>query len=185
MSLKITYSLRLENKLCYIEIYVINEVLSVPFFCHFTLSRDGCVDYEPCRRGHFSISTAPWSVFACLCACACACFLRAPVVLVVYQLCATQQQVVELKEDRCESCYGAETPGLTCCNNCDDVREAYRRKGWAFVDPQTIEQVRAIGGIPIMATYTYPERIHSLLPSSFTSPFPLSPPSPTHSHTLA
>lgn len=34
------------------------------------------------------------------------------------------------------SCYGAETEGLTCCNTCEDVREAYRRKGWAFNNPK-------------------------------------------------
>lgn len=28
-----------------------------------------------------------------------------------------------------------------CCNTCDDVREAYRRKGWAFSDPDSIAQV--------------------------------------------
>lgn len=40
----------------------------------------------------------------------------------------------------CGSCYGAETPDLTCCNTCDNVREAYRRKGWAFASADTIEQ---------------------------------------------
>ena len=34
------------------------------------------------------------------------------------------------------SCYGAETEGLMCCNTCEDVREAYRRKGWAFNNPK-------------------------------------------------
>lgn len=38
------------------------------------------------------------------------------------------------------SCYGAETAQLSCCNNCDDVREAYRLKGWAFNNPKGIEQ---------------------------------------------
>eukprot|EP00047_Mylnosiga_fluctuans_P011784 m.22809 g.22809 ORF g.22809 m.22809 type:complete len:437 (-) comp3803_c0_seq1:132-1442(-) len=33
---------------------------------------------------------------------------------------------------RCESCYGAETPESPCCNTCEEVREAYRRRGWAM-----------------------------------------------------
>ena len=32
----------------------------------------------------------------------------------------------------CGSCYGAETEELSCCNTCEQVREAYRKKGWAF-----------------------------------------------------
>ena len=27
-----------------------------------------------------------------------------------------------------------------CCNTCDDVREAYRQKGWAFTNSDEIEQ---------------------------------------------
>ncbi len=38
------------------------------------------------------------------------------------------------------SCYGAETAALSCCNTCDDVREAYRLKGWAFTNPIGIQQ---------------------------------------------
>ena len=38
------------------------------------------------------------------------------------------------------SCYGAETPDMPCCNTCEQVREAYRQKGWAFNNPQGIEQ---------------------------------------------
>ncbi|ELU18587.1 hypothetical protein CAPTEDRAFT_139951 [Capitella teleta] len=45
-----------------------------------------------------------------------------------------------LKDDRCESCYGAESEAHKCCNTCNEVREAYRQKGWAFVDAQNIEQ---------------------------------------------
>eukprot|EP01098_Paradermamoeba_levis_P013553 TRINITY_DN6209_c0_g2_i1.p1 TRINITY_DN6209_c0_g2~~TRINITY_DN6209_c0_g2_i1.p1 ORF type:complete len:395 (+),score=84.60 TRINITY_DN6209_c0_g2_i1:80-1264(+) len=40
----------------------------------------------------------------------------------------------------CGSCYGAENELLKCCNNCEDVREAYRQKGWAFSNPDGIEQ---------------------------------------------
>lgn len=27
-----------------------------------------------------------------------------------------------------------------CCNTCEEVREAYRKKGWAFNNPEGIEQ---------------------------------------------
>ena len=37
-----------------------------------------------------------------------------------------------LNPNRCESCYGAETNAKRCCNTCSDIKEAYRRKGWAF-----------------------------------------------------
>uniref|UniRef100_G3TTW7 Endoplasmic reticulum-Golgi intermediate compartment protein n=1 Tax=Loxodonta africana TaxID=9785 RepID=G3TTW7_LOXAF len=50
-----------------------------------------------------------------------------------------------LDPDRCESCYGAETEDIKCCNTCEDVREAYRRRGWAFKNPDTIEQCRREG----------------------------------------
>eukprot|EP00117_Sycon_ciliatum_P003897 scpid68113/ scgid8497/ Endoplasmic reticulum-Golgi intermediate compartment protein 3 len=69
-----------------------------------------------------------------------------------------------LDPNRCESCYGAETPGLTCCNNCDDVREAYRRKGWAFVDPQTIEQCKRDGwSDKLKAQHNEGCRVHGFL----------------------
>ena len=32
-----------------------------------------------------------------------------------------------------------------CCNSCEDVREAYRRKGWALQDPDGIEQCKREG----------------------------------------
>lgn len=40
----------------------------------------------------------------------------------------------------CGSCYGAETTPNQCCNSCDAVREAYRKKGWAFTASDDIEQ---------------------------------------------
>jgi len=43
-------------------------------------------------------------------------------------------------EKQCGSCYGAETDLDQCCNTCAEVREAYRKKGWAFTDPNSIEQ---------------------------------------------
>lgn len=39
----------------------------------------------------------------------------------------------------CGSCYGAGSEG-ECCSSCEEVRSAYRKKGWAFTDPQGIEQ---------------------------------------------
>jgi len=42
--------------------------------------------------------------------------------------------------DYCGSCYGSETEPGQCCNTCNDVREAYRKKGWAFGHPDSIEQ---------------------------------------------
>jgi len=40
----------------------------------------------------------------------------------------------------CGSCYGAEPTAGYCCNTCDQVQETYRKKGWAFVNPDGIEQ---------------------------------------------
>ena len=45
----------------------------------------------------------------------------------------------------CGSCYGSEQTPEQCCNTCDEVREAYRLKGWAFSDPDGIEQCRKEG----------------------------------------
>lgn len=35
------------------------------------------------------------------------------------------------RDSECGSCYGAGEPG-ECCNTCDDIRNAYKKKGWAF-----------------------------------------------------
>lgn len=40
----------------------------------------------------------------------------------------------------CGSCYGAMPDGF-CCNTCEDVREAYRKKGWSVSAANEIEQV--------------------------------------------
>lgn len=44
------------------------------------------------------------------------------------------------------TCYGGtpptDGPNPGCCNSCDDVREAYVRRGWSFVNPDSVEQVR-------------------------------------------
>ena len=35
-------------------------------------------------------------------------------------------------EGSCGDCYGAADPGV-CCNSCEEVREAYKKKGWQLV----------------------------------------------------
>ncbi|GFO19068.1 endoplasmic reticulum-Golgi intermediate compartment protein 3 [Plakobranchus ocellatus] len=50
-----------------------------------------------------------------------------------------------LDPNRCESCYGAEGPHHQCCNTCEDVREAYRKKGWAVQNLNSIEQCKREG----------------------------------------
>ena len=34
------------------------------------------------------------------------------------------------------SCYGAETEETPCCSTCEEVREAYRKRGWAISNPK-------------------------------------------------
>ncbi|CAG8727297.1 4226_t:CDS:2, partial [Acaulospora colombiana] len=43
-------------------------------------------------------------------------------------------------EAYCGSCYGGEASESGCCNTCEEVREAYIRKGWSFSNPDEIEQ---------------------------------------------
>jgi hypothetical protein len=38
------------------------------------------------------------------------------------------------------SCYGAEDDQRRCCNSCEEVREQYRKRGWAFVAADSMEQ---------------------------------------------
>ncbi|GAA5870619.1 hypothetical protein JCM1840_004818 [Sporobolomyces johnsonii] len=44
----------------------------------------------------------------------------------------------------CGTCYGGTPPtdgaNPGCCNTCDEVREAYVRRGWSFVNPDSVEQ---------------------------------------------
>lgn len=47
--------------------------------------------------------------------------------------------------DYCGSCYGAEDDVSACCNSCEAVREAYRKKGWSFNDPDGIQQCKEEG----------------------------------------
>lgn len=47
-----------------------------------------------------------------------------------------------LANDTCLSCYGAESKNMQCCNTCDAVKEAYRRKGWAFPADGSVSQCK-------------------------------------------
>ncbi|CAA2994484.1 endoplasmic reticulum-Golgi intermediate compartment 3-like [Olea europaea subsp. europaea] len=48
-------------------------------------------------------------------------------------------------ETYCGSCYGAEASDDDCCNSCEEVREAYRKKGWAMSNPDLIDQCKREG----------------------------------------
>ncbi|UPR01859.1 endoplasmic reticulum vesicle transporter [Chloropicon primus] len=52
---------------------------------------------------------------------------------------ASANSTVEVKEE-CLSCYGAEEKPGQCCNTCDAVREAYRKKGWALGQSTNVKQ---------------------------------------------
>ncbi|EDV23295.1 uncharacterized protein TRIADDRAFT_37998 [Trichoplax adhaerens] len=52
---------------------------------------------------------------------------------------------VQKNKTKCGSCYGAENAEMKCCNSCEDVREAYRKKGWALTSPEGIEQCQEEG----------------------------------------
>jgi hypothetical protein len=51
------------------------------------------------------------------------------------------EQVAAVRgKDYCGSCFGGNPPESGCCNTCDEVREAYVRKGWSFTNPDGIDQ---------------------------------------------
>ncbi|KAH9325488.1 hypothetical protein KI387_005666 [Taxus chinensis] len=52
---------------------------------------------------------------------------------------------LEHNETYCGSCFGAEQADDECCNNCEEVREAYRKKGWALTNPDLIDQCKREG----------------------------------------
>ncbi|CAA2982300.1 endoplasmic reticulum-Golgi intermediate compartment 3-like [Olea europaea subsp. europaea] len=52
---------------------------------------------------------------------------------------------LEHNETYCGSCYGAEASDDDCCNSCEEVREAYRKKGWAISNPDLIDQCKREG----------------------------------------
>lgn len=47
--------------------------------------------------------------------------------------------------NKCGSCYGAESATLTCCNTCEEVRQAYQTKGWVLNNLSGIEQCKDDG----------------------------------------
>jgi len=47
---------------------------------------------------------------------------------------------VELPSNYCGSCYGSEKEPNQCCNTCEQVREAYRLRGWSFGSADLVEQ---------------------------------------------
>ncbi|XP_047495356.1 endoplasmic reticulum-Golgi intermediate compartment protein 3-like [Penaeus indicus] len=52
----------------------------------------------------------------------------------------TQGSTAEVTTPKCGSCYGAESEKNQCCNSCEDVKDAYRTKGWAVPPLKDIEQ---------------------------------------------
>ncbi|XP_073150229.1 uncharacterized protein [Henckelia pumila] len=52
---------------------------------------------------------------------------------------------LEHNETYCGSCYGAETSDDECCNSCEEVREAYRKKGWGITNTDMIDQCKREG----------------------------------------
>ncbi|XP_021291439.1 endoplasmic reticulum-Golgi intermediate compartment protein 3-like [Herrania umbratica] len=54
---------------------------------------------------------------------------------------------LEHNETYCGSCFGAEQSDDDCCNSCEEVREAYRRKGWAMTNVDLIDQCKREGFI--------------------------------------
>ncbi|XAR49448.1 hypothetical protein NMG60_11032663 [Bertholletia excelsa] len=52
---------------------------------------------------------------------------------------------LERNEKYCGSCYGAEMSDDDCCNSCEEVREAYQRKGWGLTNPDMIDQCKREG----------------------------------------
>ncbi|KAK3031492.1 hypothetical protein RJ639_036006 [Escallonia herrerae] len=52
---------------------------------------------------------------------------------------------LEHNETYCGSCYGAEVSDEDCCNSCEEVREAYRKKGWGLTNPDMIDQCKREG----------------------------------------
>ncbi|CAH9081712.1 unnamed protein product [Cuscuta epithymum] len=52
---------------------------------------------------------------------------------------------LEHNETYCGSCFGAEMSDDECCNSCEEVREAYRKKGWAISNTDLIDQCKREG----------------------------------------
>lgn len=57
----------------------------------------------------------------------------------------TKEELVETTTiAECESCYGAESAVHKCCPTCNDVKAAYRVKGWSFDPSKSIDSLRKI-----------------------------------------
>uniref|UniRef100_A0A7N0R8S3 Endoplasmic reticulum-Golgi intermediate compartment protein 3-like n=1 Tax=Kalanchoe fedtschenkoi TaxID=63787 RepID=A0A7N0R8S3_KALFE len=52
---------------------------------------------------------------------------------------------LEHNETYCGSCFGAEASDDHCCNSCEEVRDAYLKKGWALTNPDLIDQCKREG----------------------------------------
>ena len=50
------------------------------------------------------------------------------------------QEKEAAKVNECGSCYGAEENPGDCCNTCDEVRDAYRKRGWALMNVDGVAQ---------------------------------------------
>jgi endoplasmic reticulum-Golgi intermediate compartment protein 3 len=59
----------------------------------------------------------------------------------------SQDQDQDQDEQNCGSCYGAGEEG-ECCNTCDDVKRAYKRKAWHFDNPDSIKQCQNQNKVP-------------------------------------
>ncbi|XP_031132206.1 endoplasmic reticulum-Golgi intermediate compartment protein 3-like [Ipomoea triloba] len=54
---------------------------------------------------------------------------------------------LEHNETYCGTCFGAEMSDDDCCNSCEEVREAYRKRGWAITNTDLIDQCQREGFI--------------------------------------
>ena len=50
-----------------------------------------------------------------------------------------QDELETSVKKKCGDCYGAGEEG-ECCNSCEDVKQAYKRKGWSLRDLSNIKQ---------------------------------------------
>nr|CAD7440137.1 unnamed protein product [Timema bartmani] len=50
--------------------------------------------------------------------------------------------IVTTTTESCGSCYGAETIEIKCCNTCEAVKDAYRRRKWALTNFEKISQCK-------------------------------------------
>ena len=61
----------------------------------------------------------------------------------ISQLGSDLDKINDVKQDNyCGSCYGGLEPEGGCCNTCESVRQAYINRGWSFMNPDAIDQVR-------------------------------------------